>query len=182
MNVLRVIGSVNPEGGGPIEGIMNSAAILKEHGWSQEIVSLDSPLDPWTKKTPMPLYPMGLRNPRYLAWKQKIPWLRYGYTLLFRGLRKMPAAMTRSSSTDCGIIPRLAPGARWPKAKRLISSSPIKPHRTECGGSCPISRRRWRSSCRANGTSITPPPGALTALSRLEAIPAYGASHLTRFP
>jgi Glycosyl transferase 4-like domain len=29
---------------------------------------------------PLKLHAMGIRNPRYLAWRGKIPWLRYGYT------------------------------------------------------------------------------------------------------
>ena len=80
MNVLRVIASMNPESGGPVEGIVNSIAVLKEQGCNQEIVSLDSPFDPWVKTAPLPLHAMGIRNPRYRAWKRKIPWLRYGYT------------------------------------------------------------------------------------------------------
>jgi glycosyltransferase involved in cell wall biosynthesis len=80
MNVLHVISSVNPETGGPIEVIMTSASVLSEQGCHQEILSLDSPLDPWSKTVSMKLHAMGIRNPRYLAWRRKIPWLRYGYT------------------------------------------------------------------------------------------------------
>jgi Glycosyl transferase 4-like domain len=80
MNVLHVISSVNPETGGPIEVITSSASVLSEHGCHQEILSLDSPLDPWTKTAALPLHAMGIRDPRYLAWRTKIPWLRYGYT------------------------------------------------------------------------------------------------------
>lgn len=80
MNVLHVIASVNPEGGGPIEVVKTSAAVLKAQGCRQEILSLDSPLDPCIETAPVLLHAMGIRNPRYLAWRRTIPWLRYGYT------------------------------------------------------------------------------------------------------
>lgn len=80
MNVLRVIASMNPESGGPVEGIMNSIAVLKAQGCNQEIVTLDSPYEPWVKTAELPLHAMGIRNPRYRAWKSRLPWLRYGYT------------------------------------------------------------------------------------------------------
>jgi glycosyltransferase involved in cell wall biosynthesis len=80
MNILHVIWSVNPETGGPIEVITTSASVLSEHGCHQEILSLDSPLDPWTKTGALPLHAMGIRDPHYLAWRTKIPWLRYGYS------------------------------------------------------------------------------------------------------
>lgn len=80
MVILHVIGSVNPETGGPIEGIVTSAGALHEQGCDREIVSLDSPNDPWVKSCPLPVYPMGIRNPAYKEWRRRIPWLRYGYT------------------------------------------------------------------------------------------------------
>jgi glycosyltransferase involved in cell wall biosynthesis len=80
MNVLHVIASVNPETGGPIEVITSLANVLSKHGCHQEIISLDSPLDAWSKTAPLPLHAMGIRNPLYLRWRKTIPWLRYGYT------------------------------------------------------------------------------------------------------
>ena len=81
-----MISSVNPETGGPIEVIMTSASVLSEQGCHQEILFLDSPLDPWTKTMPVKLHAMGIRNPRYFAWRRKIPWLRYGLHAAFRSL------------------------------------------------------------------------------------------------
>lgn len=80
MNILHVISSVNPETGGPIEVIVTSAGVLKERGYAHEVVSLDSPLDPWAKSVPMPVHVMGIRNEFYHKIRRKIPWLRYGYT------------------------------------------------------------------------------------------------------
>jgi glycosyltransferase involved in cell wall biosynthesis len=83
MKILHVIASMNPETGGPFEVVMVSASALKEQGDVHEIVTLDSPLDPWTKTIPVPIHAMGIRNPRYLKWRRKLPWLRYGYTPYF---------------------------------------------------------------------------------------------------
>lgn len=80
MIILHVIGSVNPETGGPIEGIVTSAGALREQGCDREILSLDSPSDPWVAACPLPVYPMGFRHPSYPVWRARIPWLRYGYT------------------------------------------------------------------------------------------------------
>ncbi len=80
MNILNIIASVDPEGGGPIEGIMTSAGILREQGCDREILSLDSPSDPWVKSCPLPVYAMGVRHKAYPALRRWIPWLRYGYT------------------------------------------------------------------------------------------------------
>ncbi|HET6375403.1 MAG TPA: glycosyltransferase, partial [Methylocella sp.] len=99
MKILRVIATVNPESGGPIEGIAMSAPILKEQGCHQEIVSLDSPLDPWVQTAPLPVHPLGIRNPRYLGLRRKIPWLRYGYTPHF-----VPWLKKNASRYDAVIV------------------------------------------------------------------------------
>ncbi|WP_036257708.1 glycosyltransferase [Methylocapsa aurea] len=80
MIILHVILTVNPEYGGPIEGIFTSAKALREQGCDREILSLDSPSDPWVSACPLPVYAMGIRNADYPAWRKKLPWLRYGYT------------------------------------------------------------------------------------------------------
>ncbi|WP_245257439.1 glycosyltransferase [Methylocapsa acidiphila] len=72
--------TVNPEFGGPIEGIMTSAGILREQGCDREILSLDSPDDPWVKSCPLPVHPMGIAHRSYPKWRKRLPWLRYGYT------------------------------------------------------------------------------------------------------
>jgi glycosyltransferase involved in cell wall biosynthesis len=83
MIILHVIATVNPEYGGPIEGIFTSAPVLREQGCDREIVSLDIPSDPWVQSCPIPVYPMGNADPNYLAWRRRIPWMRYGYSPAF---------------------------------------------------------------------------------------------------
>ncbi len=83
MIILHVIATVNPEYGGPIEGILTSAPVLREQGCDREIMSLDVPSDPWVKSCPIPVYPMGNVDPKYNAWRRRIPWMRYGYSPTF---------------------------------------------------------------------------------------------------
>ncbi|HET6377852.1 MAG TPA: glycosyltransferase [Methylocella sp.] len=99
MKLLRVIGSAHPEAGGPVESILIWGAVLKEHGCSIEVLSLDSPLEPWIESFPLKLYPMGLRNPRHHKWQKKIPWARYGYTPHF-----VPWLKENASRYDAIII------------------------------------------------------------------------------
>jgi glycosyltransferase involved in cell wall biosynthesis len=80
MNILHIIHSVNPETGGPIQGILSSAGLLRDLGCQREILSLDSPSDPWVKSCPLKVYPLGIRHRSYPAWRQKFRWLRYGYS------------------------------------------------------------------------------------------------------
>jgi glycosyltransferase involved in cell wall biosynthesis len=80
MNILHIIHSVNPETGGPIEGILSSAGLLRDLGCQREVLSLDSPSEAWVKSCPLKVYPVGIRHPKYPAWRQKFRWLRYGYS------------------------------------------------------------------------------------------------------
>src|SRR5215475_2858340 len=53
MRILRSIRSVNPEHGGPIEGINQVSRVHQEAGHTVQIVSLDSPDDPWVANSPL---------------------------------------------------------------------------------------------------------------------------------
>jgi hypothetical protein len=45
--------------GGPIEGIRQSSAVLRAQGHEVEIVSLDSPDEPWLLDFPIQLHALG---------------------------------------------------------------------------------------------------------------------------
>ena len=47
MNILHVISSANPTGGGPIEGVRNLGRRMQELGHHTELVTLDNPTDTW---------------------------------------------------------------------------------------------------------------------------------------
>ena len=47
MKILHAISSVNPAGGGPVEGIRQLGSTLEHDGHHVEIVSLDPPTHPF---------------------------------------------------------------------------------------------------------------------------------------
>ena len=76
MRLLRSIRSVNPAGGGPIEGIKQVALVLAALGHETEIVSLDSPEDAWVKECPVKVHAMGPVRSGYGYSSKLVPWLR----------------------------------------------------------------------------------------------------------
>jgi glycosyltransferase involved in cell wall biosynthesis len=76
MKILHVISSVNPAGGGPIEGVRQLGGTLEHQGHSVEIASLDPPDAPFLTQSPLRVYPLG---PTYLGYgfsSRFVPWLR----------------------------------------------------------------------------------------------------------
>jgi hypothetical protein len=87
VNILHVISSVNPVGGGPIEGVKQFGGTLTSQGHRVEVASLDPPGAPYVEQCPLPVYPLGPT------------WLDYGFSpRLVPGLRE-----TRSRS-DAVIV------------------------------------------------------------------------------
>ena len=80
MKILHIISGANPEGGGPIEGILSQAIVWHKMGHKREIVSLDRPHDPWVVACPVKVHALGIRSPFYQRLHSLLPWLRYGYT------------------------------------------------------------------------------------------------------
>ena len=76
MRLLRSIRSVNPAGGGPIEGIKQVARVHAALGHETEIVSLDSPEDAWVKECPVKVHAMGPVRSGYGYSSKLVPWLR----------------------------------------------------------------------------------------------------------
>lgn len=68
MKILRVISSVDPRYGGPIEGLKLSSSVLATLGHETEVVSLDEPNARHVADFPFPVHPIG-------KWIKK-----YGYT------------------------------------------------------------------------------------------------------
>ena len=75
--ILHCISSVNPATGGPIEGLKQLAAVNTRHGHTVEVVSLDSPDDPWVQNCPVKCHAMGpgyIGNYKYSP--RLVPWLK----------------------------------------------------------------------------------------------------------
>ena len=75
MRLLRSIRSVNPAGGGPIEGIKQVARVHAAAGHHTEIVSLDAPEDEWVKECPVKVHAMGPVRSGYGYSGKFVPWL-----------------------------------------------------------------------------------------------------------
>jgi glycosyltransferase involved in cell wall biosynthesis len=75
--ILHCISSVNPKGGGPIEGLKQLSEVNQRQGHTVEVMSLDHPDDPWVKDCPLTCHAMG---PAYIGSYQYsprwVPWLK----------------------------------------------------------------------------------------------------------
>jgi glycosyltransferase involved in cell wall biosynthesis len=76
LNILHVISSVNPAGGGPIEGIKQLGTSLDFAGHKVEIASLDPPSAPFLKQSPLPVHPLGPTTLHYGFSSRLVPWLQ----------------------------------------------------------------------------------------------------------
>jgi glycosyltransferase involved in cell wall biosynthesis len=75
VRILHVIHSVDPRGGGPIEGIKQLSAALVVLGHQVDVVSLDAPGTPWPRDLPLPFYPVGSGRPGYGYAPGVVAWL-----------------------------------------------------------------------------------------------------------
>lgn len=77
MKILRIISSINPEGGGPIEGIRRLHEPMCALGWEVDIVCCDTPNAPWVADSG--LSTVICLGPSYLGYAytpKLLPWLR----------------------------------------------------------------------------------------------------------
>jgi glycosyltransferase involved in cell wall biosynthesis len=76
MNILRIISSINPDSGGPIEGLKQSSLALVDLGHTIHVACLDSSDDPWIENFPFRVYPLGPASFKYAFSKNLVPWLK----------------------------------------------------------------------------------------------------------
>jgi glycosyltransferase involved in cell wall biosynthesis len=76
VNILHIISSVNPIGGGPIEGVKQLGSTLISQGHRVEIASLDPPGAPYLEQCPLPVHALGPTTLGYAFSPRLIPWLR----------------------------------------------------------------------------------------------------------
>jgi glycosyltransferase involved in cell wall biosynthesis len=79
VKVLQVISSVDPRGGGPIEGVFKSAQVWSSRGHDVCIVSLDPPDAEWITSFPVEIVALGFPRRAQSRLRKLLPWLRYGY-------------------------------------------------------------------------------------------------------
>jgi glycosyltransferase involved in cell wall biosynthesis len=75
MNILHVISSVNPAGGGPIEGIKQLGTTLRAQGHLVEIASLDPPDAPYLAQSFLSVHALGPTTLGYAYTPRFVPWL-----------------------------------------------------------------------------------------------------------
>jgi len=75
VRILHVIHSVDPRGGGPIEGIRQLSAALVALGHEVAVMSLDAPDTPWAAGFPLPFFPIGTGRPGYGHAPGVVAWL-----------------------------------------------------------------------------------------------------------
>lgn len=76
MKLLHIIRSVDPAGGGPIEGVRQLGAINVSHGHSVEVASLDPPDSPHLDSCAFPVHAIGPAVQKYGYCSRLVPWLR----------------------------------------------------------------------------------------------------------
>ncbi len=74
--ILHVIRSVNPRGGGPIEGVRQLARINGGDGHRIEVACLDAPDAPWLRGFELPCHALGPGRGSYGYSARLAPWLR----------------------------------------------------------------------------------------------------------
>ena len=79
MRILHIIHSVDPAGGGPVEGIIRQCQALR--GCTCEVVSLDPPDAPFLDDFPLTVHALGVRAhtsrlSRFGYTPQLVPWLK----------------------------------------------------------------------------------------------------------
>lgn len=74
--VLHVIRSLNPAFGGPMAGLRMLSSAYPKFGWTNEIVTLDAPGEPWERDYPVPIHALGPAGGTYGFCPRLISWLR----------------------------------------------------------------------------------------------------------
>lgn len=76
LRFLRIIASVDPATGGPIEGVLRSSQALKRLGHETDIATFDDPKDDRIASVPFKVHALGPRLMRYGFAPRLVPWLR----------------------------------------------------------------------------------------------------------
>ncbi|MBD0850784.1 glycosyltransferase [Maribacter arenosus] len=75
MKILRIIPSMDPQQGGPCQGIRNAIPELHKLGVQNEVVCLDDPNSDYLGKDPFQIHALGKSNNPWNYNKALIPWL-----------------------------------------------------------------------------------------------------------
>jgi glycosyltransferase involved in cell wall biosynthesis len=76
MKILHVISSVDPKGGGVIEGVNQLCLLHREMGHQVEICSLDEPSSEWVSRSKILVHALGPSKAGYGYSSKLVPWLK----------------------------------------------------------------------------------------------------------
>ena len=76
MKILRVIPSVDPKGGGPMEGARKIDSQLQKLGHEVEVVCLNNPDEDFIANYPAKVYAIGPSSSGYSYNKKLVPWIK----------------------------------------------------------------------------------------------------------
>ena len=76
MRLLHIIPSVNPHGGGPMEGVRQRGLELQRRGHVVEVASLDDPQADFLHNYPLKVHALGPSSGSYQYNRQLGPWLK----------------------------------------------------------------------------------------------------------
>jgi glycosyltransferase involved in cell wall biosynthesis len=75
VKLLHILSSVNPDGGGPTEGVRQRGIRLTEKGHTVEVVSLDDAAEPFVREFPLTVHALGPAQGSYRYSDRLVPWL-----------------------------------------------------------------------------------------------------------
>ena len=76
LRLLNLIRSLDPEAGGPVEGLRQSVAATRALGHEEEVLTLDDASQPWVRGFAAPTHAMGPARGNFGYTPLLLPWLR----------------------------------------------------------------------------------------------------------
>ncbi|MEP7103022.1 MAG: glycosyltransferase [Burkholderiales bacterium] len=76
MKLLHVLPSLDPAGGGPMEGVLQSSLACIRMGHAVEVLTLDAPDAPFLRDYPLRVHALGPTRSGYGYTARLVPWLR----------------------------------------------------------------------------------------------------------
>lgn len=76
MKILHVIPSLNPKGGGPVEGLMQMSRVHREQGHDVHAVCFDDASSPWLQDVALTPHALGKGKGSYAYHSGLVPWLK----------------------------------------------------------------------------------------------------------
>jgi glycosyltransferase involved in cell wall biosynthesis len=80
MRILHVMGTLDPAGGGPAEGVRRLTTGYRQAGHEAEVATLDDPDSPFLKSMPVKAYGLGPAKGAYGYSPKLLPWLKENVT------------------------------------------------------------------------------------------------------